>query len=143
MKTHKDLDVWKQAVDLSVACYDVTRGFPREEQFGLTVQMRRAATSVACNIAEGAARATNKEFIHFLYISLGSASELDTQIEIAKRNRFGKSDDLENLQSQVASISRMLQGLIRSVKRGVSPVTSHQSRVTNHESSQQWRSSQS
>ncbi|MCL0074336.1 four helix bundle protein, partial [Dehalococcoidia bacterium] len=83
MKTHKDLEVWKEAVKLSVICYDMTKGFPREEQFGLVSQMRRAAISIASNIAEGAARAGNKEFIQFLYISLGSASELDTQIEIA------------------------------------------------------------
>jgi four helix bundle protein len=147
VRTHKDLDVWKQAVDLSVLCYDITRGFPREEQFGLTAQMRRAATSIACNIAEGAARATDKEFIHFLYISLGSASELDTQIEIARRNGFGEPPDLEKLQMQTGTISRMLQGLIHSVRDGrsgksspvtssMSPVTGRQSPVTNHESPQ-------
>ncbi len=115
-KNHKDLEVWKEAVGLSVACYELTKGFPREEQFGLASQMRRAAVSIASNIAEGAARASSKEFVQFLYISLGSASELDTQIEIAKRIGLGTLPELDKLQSQVNMISRMLQGLIRPVR---------------------------
>jgi four helix bundle protein len=116
MKSHKDLEVWKEAVELSVVCYDVTRRFPKEELFGLVSQMRRAATSIPSNIAEGAARNGSKEFVKFLYISLGSASELDTQIEIAKRSGLGESSDLESLQLQTNKVSRMIQGLIRSVK---------------------------
>lgn len=85
MNSHKDLKVWQEAVQLSVVCHYVTSRFPREEQFGLVSQMLRAAISIASNIAEGAARTGSKEFIQFLYISLGSASELDTQIEIARR----------------------------------------------------------
>jgi len=117
MNSHKDLKVWQEAVELSVICYDVTSRFPREEQFGLVSQMRRAAISIASNIAEGAARTGSKEFIQFLYISLGSASELDTQIEIARRIELGEPSDLERLQLQTNMISRLLQGLIRSVKR--------------------------
>lgn len=97
MNNHKDLKVWQEAVELSVICYDVTSRFPREEQFGLVSQMRRAAISIASNIAEGAARTGSKEFIQFLYISLGPASELDTQIEIAKRTGLGEPSDLERL----------------------------------------------
>jgi four helix bundle protein len=117
VKSHKDLQVWKEAVELSVICHDITRKFPREEQFGLTSQMRRAAISTASNIAEGAARASSKEFIQFLYISLGSASELDTQIEIAQRVGLGEPSELKRLQLQANMVSRLLQGLIRSVKR--------------------------
>jgi four helix bundle protein len=84
MKNHKDLTVWKEAIDLSGLCYKITGQLPKEKQFGLSLQMRRSAVSIASNIAEGAARASDKEFIQFLYISPGSASELDTQIEIAK-----------------------------------------------------------
>lgn len=116
LKNHKDLDVWKEAVGLSVTCYEVTKRFPREEQFGLVLQMRRAAVSIASNIAEGAARASSKEFIQFLYISLGSASELDTQIEMAKRVGLGEPSNLEKFQLQANTVSRMLQGLIRSVR---------------------------
>jgi len=86
MNNHKDLKVWQEAVELSVICYDVTSRFPREEQFGLVSQMRRAAISIASNIAEGAARTGSKEFIQFLYISLGSASELDTQMVTSHRS---------------------------------------------------------
>jgi four helix bundle protein len=96
-KNHKDLEVWKEAVEVSTTCYEVTKGFPREEQFGLASQMRRAAVSIASNIAEGAARASSKEFLQFLYISLGSASELDTQVEIAKRIGLGTLPQLDKL----------------------------------------------
>ncbi len=85
MKSHKDLDVWKEAVELSVICYDVTGRFPKEDLFGLVSQMRRAAVSIASNIAEGAARDGSKEFVKFLYISLGSASKLDTQSKSLNR----------------------------------------------------------
>jgi len=117
VKSHKDLEVWKEAVELSISCYDITKKFPREEQFGLPFQMHRAAVSIASNIAEGAARAGSKEFIQFLYISLGSASELDTQIEIAKRIGLGDQSGLERLQLQTNMVGRMLQGLIHSVKK--------------------------
>lgn len=88
MKSHKDLDVWKKAVDLSVCIYRVTDSFPAVETYTMSSQMRRAAVSIASNIAEGAARRTDKDFIHFLHMSLGSASELDTQVEISHQNRI-------------------------------------------------------
>jgi four helix bundle protein len=78
--------------------------------------MRRAAVSVASNIAEGAARQGEKEFVQFLHVALGSASELDTQIETALAIRPGTREELRKFQFSVAAISRMLQGLIRSVK---------------------------
>ena len=116
-------------MELAVACYDITKAFPQAEQFGLASQMRRAAVSVASNIAEGAARTSSKEFVQFLYISLGSASELDTQIEIARKIGLGNTPDIESLQLKVNGISRMLQGLIRSVKtrssKNQSPITNH------------------
>ena len=75
MKSHKDLDVWRLAVDLAQDLYEVSKAFPKEEQFGLTSQLRRSAVSVAANIAEGAARSGDKEFTQFLHIALGSTSE--------------------------------------------------------------------
>ena len=123
-------------MELAVTCYDITKAFPRVEQFGLASQMRRAAISVASNIAEGAARTSSKEFVQFLYIALGSASELDTQIEIARKIGLGNKSEIETLQLKVNGVSRMLQGLIRSVKtktgKGQSPITSHQSPIANH-----------
>ena len=130
MRNHKDLTVWKEAVELAAACYRTTETFPPLEQRGLGSQMRRAAVSIASNIAEGAARATGKEFIQFLHISLGSASELDTQIEVARRIGLGTASEIDALQLNVNAISRMLQGLIRSVKkRAQSPMTSRESLV--------------
>ncbi|MDO8617398.1 MAG: four helix bundle protein [Candidatus Uhrbacteria bacterium] len=85
MNTYKDLKVWQKAIDLVVAVYQLTDGFPREEIYGLTSQMRRAAVSIPSNIAEGKLRGHQKEFRQFLFIAYGSGAELETQIEIAKR----------------------------------------------------------
>lgn len=116
MRSHKDLEVWKLAVELAVAVYAATRNFPKDEQFGLSLQMRRSAVSIASNIAEGAARHGKKEFVQFLYVSFGSASELDTQLEIAGRVGLGTSSALKQLDSRSTTVSKMLHGLIRSVK---------------------------
>jgi four helix bundle protein len=83
MKTHKDLEVWKNSIKLVADVYDITRNFPKEELFGLTAQIRRAAVSVPSNISEGAARNQKKEFIRFLQISMGSLAEVETQINIS------------------------------------------------------------
>jgi four helix bundle protein len=117
MKHHKQLEVWKRSVALAGAIYSLTRDFPPEEKYGLTSQMCRAAVSIASNIAEGAARQTLKEFIQFLHISSGSASELDTQIEIAKLINMGYQKKLHEIQQDLSQISRMLKGLIRSLEK--------------------------
>ena len=78
IKTHKDLDVWKKSMDLVERVYRRTERFPDSEKYGLTNQIRRCAVSVSSNIAEGAARNTDKEFVQFCYIALGSLSELET-----------------------------------------------------------------
>jgi four helix bundle protein len=77
---HKDLEVWKESMLLAKEAYLLTKSFPKEELYGITAQIRRASVSVPSNIAEGAARSSDKEFIQFLYISLGSLSELETQL---------------------------------------------------------------
>ena len=80
MKTHKDLDVWNKSIDLVEDIYKLTKEFPKEELYGLTNQLRRASVSISSNIAEGAARNSNKEFIQFLYIAKGSLSETKSQL---------------------------------------------------------------
>lgn len=110
MQTHKDLDVWKLGMDLVESIYKETKSFPKEEQFGLVSQMRRAAVSIPSNIAEGAARKGNKEFVQFLYIGLGSLSELETQILIAKRLKYMQDDSMLDL---VSIIGKKLINLIR------------------------------
>ncbi len=93
MKTLKDLEVWKKGITLVTDIYVLTKNFPKEEVYGLTNQLRRAAVSIPSNIAEGAARQSNKEFIHFLYIALGSFVELDTQLIIAQNLNYINEKD--------------------------------------------------
>ena len=78
MATHKDLDVWKESIDLVEVIYKLTAKLPKEEVYNLTLQMRRASVSISSNIAEGAARSSSKDYVRFLYMSLGSVSELET-----------------------------------------------------------------
>lgn len=88
MGTHKDLQIWQQGLDLVEVVYKITSAFPASELYGLSMQMRRASVSIPSNIAEGAARQGEKEFIQFLYVALGSLSELETQCIISKRLGF-------------------------------------------------------
>ena len=82
MKTHYDLNIWNDSIDLVKEIYKITVEFPKDEIYGLTSQIKRAVISIPCNIAEGASRQTNKEFIQFLYIALGSVSEVEIQSPI-------------------------------------------------------------
>jgi four helix bundle protein len=116
MKTHKDLKVWSDSLALVTLVYQKTKTFPDDEKFGLISQIRRCAVSVPSNIAEGSARNSDKEFIRFLYISLGSAAELHTQLIIANNLDYLKDSEFESLSQDLESISRMISGLIRSVK---------------------------
>lgn len=115
VKNHKDLEVWKQSIDLVDAVYRVTKAFPPEELYGLVSQMRRAAVSVPSNIAEGAARASKKEFTQFLYMALGSVTELETQIMISKR--LGYVDQESDLLRQTEIAHKLLLGLIKYLKK--------------------------
>ena len=115
MKSHKDLDVWKKSMTLVENIYKITNEFPTNETYGLTSQLKRASISIPSNIAEGAARKGNKEFIQFLYISLGSAAEVETQVLLA--NRLGFSKGTETLLKDIEEIKQMLNGLIRYLKR--------------------------
>ncbi len=114
MKSHQDLTVYQKSMDLVVEVYKLTKNFPVEEKFGITSQIRRSAVSIPSNIAEGAARHSKKDFSRFLYISLGSLAELETQLEISVRLLFlhENSEIKENL----IYIRRMLLKLITSLK---------------------------
>lgn len=114
MKSHNDLKVYQEAMDLVIEIYSITNNFPDSERFGLISQIRRCSVSIPSNIAEGAARESKKEFIRFLYISLGSASELETQLEISKRLKF--IDDSIDLKDKIFFIKRMLIKLIQRLK---------------------------
>lgn len=94
MATHENLEIWKLSIDFVTKIYSYTNDFPSEEKFGLVSQMRRAAVSIPSNIAEGAARKSDKEYAQFLYVALGSLSELDTQLIISENLGFCNSSDL-------------------------------------------------
>ncbi|MGV1002096.1 four helix bundle protein [Empedobacter falsenii] len=114
MASHKELKVWQESMDLVVSVYECVRTFPKEEMYGLTSQMKRSAVSIPSNIAEGAGRQSQAEFIRFLYIALGSVSELETQLEIAFR--LGFIGNLIQFQKGINYIKSMLSKLIKSLR---------------------------
>ncbi len=114
-RNHRELRVWQFAMDFVERVYALTSTFPKEEIYGMTSQMRRAAVSIPSNIAEGAARGTTKELLHFLRIADGSLSELDTQIELAKR--LGYLSKTEDLIEMISQLSRSLAALKSSLNR--------------------------
>ena len=113
-KTFRDLIVWRKSVELAKLIYLATRSMASEERFGLTAQMRKAAVSVPSNIAEGNARQTLNDYLHFLSMSRASLAELETQILIAQELNMLK--DADRATSLVAEVDRMLQALIRSLQ---------------------------
>lgn len=114
---YRDLDVWKLAVDWVEAVYRATSNWPSEERFGLTSQLRRAAVSVASNIAEGAARRSTGEFLQFIGMARGSLAEAETQLLIASRLGYLDATRTEALLADADRISRMLVSLAASLKR--------------------------
>ena len=110
---YRDLVVWQKARKLAVAIYSATRTFPKDEIFGMTQQMRRAALSVACNIAEGHGRRSAKDLLYFLGIARGSLLELETQIVIATDLAYLETDSANSLIHQTLDVTRLLNGLIR------------------------------
>jgi four helix bundle protein len=113
MRPHERLDVWKKGIDFVVTLYKATDRFPKEERFGLTSQLRRAAVSIPANIAEGAGRKSFKEFAHFLSNSQGSASEVETELLIASRLSYIEDRHYLALRSSLDEIGRMLTGLCK------------------------------
>jgi len=111
MRPHEKLEVWETAVELVVTIYKQTESFPKEEKFGLTSQIRRAAVSVPANIAEGAGRQSQREFAHFLSTAQGSASELATELLIAQRLGYLDLEAYSGLKARLDSIGRMIVGL--------------------------------
>jgi four helix bundle protein len=116
MRPHEKLDVWKKAVDFVVDVYKATEKFPADEKFGLTSQIRRASVSIPANIAEGAGRKSNKEFLNFLSIAQGSASEVSTEILIAYRLEYIESEAFTELNNELDKIGRMITGLANHLK---------------------------
>lgn len=114
MASYRELKVWQAGVELALDVYRATRAFPSDERFGLVSQMRRAAVSVSSNIAEGHARNSAQEMIRFCGIALGSVAELEAQLTIASKLKFGNDVELNDVLQTCDKVSRMLHGLIRS-----------------------------
>ncbi len=118
---YQGLIAWQKATQLALEVYRCTRTFPRDELYGLTSQMRRAAVSVASNIAEGKGRYSRKEFVQFLYRARGSLLELQTQLFIARELDYLESTASQRLKDKSDELGRILNGLTTSVRSGVSP----------------------
>jgi four helix bundle protein len=112
VKDYKDLKVWQKGIEIVDKIYAVTAGFPKDEIYGLVTQMRKADVSIPSNVAEGFVRHHTKEYKQFLYISLGSCAELETQLIIADRRKYIRKKDLEELTEDVNHETRMLVSLI-------------------------------
>jgi four helix bundle protein len=112
----KKLKVWEKGHRLTLAVYELTAQFPSEERYGLTSQMRRAAASIVCNIAEGCGRTGHADFARFLQIATGSASELEYQLLLARDLKFFDSHTCQQVEVQVVEIRRMLTSLIQRLR---------------------------
>ena len=113
-KTHRDLEIWKEGINLVTRIYKLTKDFPEEELYGLTSQMRRAAVSYPSNLAEGAARDSISEYIRYIYISLGSLSELETQLIISRN--LGFSSDIDDLLLDIKALNSRTRSPVKYLK---------------------------
>jgi len=118
-RNFKNIKAWQYADDLAVLVYSQTRSFPREELYGITSQLRRAAVSVPTNIAEGASREHKGEYVHFLYVARGSIAETEYLLHLAKRLKYLQDNEYKKLEDLRTETAKTLHGLINSVKKEV------------------------
>ena len=116
IKSYRDLLVWQQAMDLAVMCYSVTGGFPKDELFGLTSQIRRSAASIAANIAEGHGRESSGSFVQSLRVAQGSLKETETHLILAGRVNIARTAEMRAAIEKCEEIGKMLRSLIRSIQ---------------------------
>jgi len=116
IKSYRDLRVWQQAMDLAALSYRLTRGFPKEELYGLTSQIRRAAASVPANIAEERGRENRGAYVQFLRVAQGSLKELETHLLLSVRVGLAGEEGIEPVLSQCEAVGRMLGALIRALE---------------------------
>jgi four helix bundle protein len=117
VKSFRDLAVWQRSVELCLALYKLTRGFPREETYGLTGQLRRAGVSVPSNIAEGFGRRSRSDYRSFLRVARGSVLEIQTQLLIARELQYGEAEKVQDAEGIAEEVSRMLWVLIEKMGR--------------------------
>lgn len=119
VRSYRDLVVWKSSMALAVACYKATSSFPKSEIFGLVSQIRRAATSVPANIAEGNGRENSGSYVQFLRIAQGSLKELETLLMLAEQTEFLAKGDCDDLIERAEETGKMLRSLIRSIQKKI------------------------
>jgi len=119
IQSYRELEVWQLGMDLAEECYRVTKGFPREELFGMTSQIRRAAASIPANIAEGQGREHTKEVLHHLSVARGSLMELETHLMLIQRIGLLDQAKVTSLLTQSERISRMLSGLRKALEKRI------------------------
>ncbi len=116
MRNYRELDVWKKSHKLTLELYQLSRSFPKDEMYGLTSQMRRAAVSVGANLAEGCGRRTSPELARFVRIAMGSASELDYHLLLCRDFQFVSAQDYERTSTELSRVRKMLTGLLASIE---------------------------
>lgn len=116
VKSYKELIVWQKAMELLLSVYRLTDKFPKSEQFGLINQIRRAVVSIPSNIAEGWARKGLGEYIHFLYVSYASASELEAQLILSKKLNLGDKESYAKIESLLLEVQKLLYVIIKKLK---------------------------
>ncbi len=119
IKNFRELEIWKRSVDLAEYVYKATNDFPKDELYGLTSQLRRAVVSIPSNIAEGFTRLHNREYKQFLYVSLGSCSEVITQLIIAEKLGYIEKKKADWLIDEIEQISKMTMSLIKKLNTNV------------------------
>ncbi len=117
IESYQKLAVWQKSIDFVTYIYNITQIFPKEEAYGLTAQMRRAAISIPSNIAEGRSKRSTRDYLRFLSISYGSLAELETQLIIAEKLRYITPEIQEQMLMKTAEIGRMLNGLIKGLEK--------------------------
>ena len=116
MHNFRELKIWQRSIDLAESIYKLTERFPREERYGLSSQIQRSAVSIPSNIAEGAGRATNKQFKFFLEMAMGSCNEVQTQLELSGRFRYVEKDVLQTVSDEALQIYKMILSFYNSLK---------------------------
>lgn len=117
MRNFRSLGIWKKGMSIAKSIYDLTAGFPKEEKYGITSQMCRAAVSIPSNIAEGCSRGSDADFTRFLEFALGSLFELETQVLLAKELNYADSNMIENVLSVIIEEEKMITAFINKLKK--------------------------
>lgn len=117
MNNFRKLNIWSDSIELATGIYNVTKQYPKSEMYGITSQIRRSVVSISSNIAEGAGRQSQKEFVQFLNIAKGSCYELETQLLISKNINFLTDKDFKNLESKLVKIEKMIYALVKKLSK--------------------------